>query len=380
MPVLDLATSENWFGFRPGMNRAEALEQLAKLQLEESESGDDYLTVGLGNTELELWFETKGAKRLRQLGVDGDVVWNDQAITGVRLDDALRALEPFERAPQWDINDATNDPFPVGVAGPPVPASGERLLAESTVWLPDKGIGLVVYEAVVSAVVWRQRDHLPDRFLGPVTDDQRQLSKRPDLADYLREKRLARPVAGVKRDPLVAFRVLLVVVCLVLLALVAGAGFREWLRWNNAPVLNGKFVAMDEVPRKKFFDQGPDFLRRHMPDDLRLRRELYRVDFLDPAGTPRSVLLEAADFYIAPHDPGEDVQLAFIAGNPPEAKGLSRARDAAFLRYFPRAIAVALLYWVGRMSLALLPKLPGVMEKLTAGRSPANDPDHPEVR
>ena len=379
----DLATARDWFGFRPGMTREEAEQHLDQSNLDQIENRDDYFSTSVDDVELEFWFETIGDERMRQLAASGDgVVWNGKPLTGVRIADALSIMEPLDSAPMWDLNDATNDPFPAGNVPPPGPVSGERLLEEATIWLPGRGIGLVVCDAMVTDVVWRQKRDVPKNLAGPVTEEHRQLSQRPDLEAYLREHRLARQKAeaAAKRDPLAVFQSLWTILCLGLLVWVGYFGFQEMQRWTGAQVLTGKFVSMAEVPRKKFFDSGPEDLRRLIPNDPVRKREMYEIEYLDPAGRSRIALLEAAEFYIPPHEAGEAVQIAFVDGDPPQVKGPSRAGDAAFLKYMPWAIGVGVVYIIGQWLIRFLPILLGFAAKTVSSKGPVVDPDRPELR
>jgi hypothetical protein len=379
----DLATARDWFGFRLGMTREQAEEHLDQSNLEETENREDSFSTAIGDVELECWFEITGEQRLRQLAVSGDgIVWNGKAITGVRIADALSAMEPLDSTPMWDLNDATNIPFPTGDVPLPGPPSGERLLEEATIWLPGRGIGLVVCDATIIEVVWREKRSVPKKLVGAVTDEHRQLSKRPDLEAYLREHRLARQQAeaAAKRDPLAPVQALWTFICLGLLAWIGYLGFQEMQRWTNAHRLTGKFVAVEQVPRKKFFDVGPERLRRLMPDDPVRKRELFHVEYLDPAGHSRTAMLEHGDFYIPPHEVGEEVQIAFVDGDPPQVKGPPRAGDAAFLKYMPWAIALGLAYVIGQWLIRLLPILLRFVAKSVSSKGTVVDPDRPELR
>jgi hypothetical protein len=379
----DLATARDWFGFKPGMTREQAEEHMDQSNLEMIENRDDYFSVAVDDVELEFWFETTGKQRMRQLSVCGDeVLWNGKALTGVRIADALSAMEPLDAAPMWDLNDATNIPFPTGDVTPPGPISGERLLEEATIWLPERGIGLVVCEASIMDVVWREKRDLPKNFVGPVTEDHRQLSKRSDLEAYLHEHRLARlkAAAAAKRDPLAPLQTLWTILCLGLLAWVGYLGFQEMQRWATARALTGKFISVEQVPRKKFFDVGPERLRRLMPDDPVRKREFYHIEYLDPAGRSRTAMLEGAEFYVPPRQEGEDVQIAFVDGDPPQVKGPSRASDAAFLKCMPWAMAVGVIYIIGQGLIRLLPVLGRFAAKSVSSKGMVVDPDRPELR
>jgi hypothetical protein len=380
-PSLDIADAESWFGLRPGMTRDQVLECLQAHGVDESDFDDGYIPTTIDGVGLDLWFEDDGAKRLRQISADdGTILWNGKPLLDARVDDALRAVEPLGRSPMWDATDVVGTPFPKAGNIPTGPFSDERLLEEGTVWLPDRGIGLAVCNGEIIGVAWRETRDLPAQFAGPVTEVQRQLSQRPDLGDYLRKTRAAQVRAATPKNPLAFLNTVLVIVCLALLGLVGRAGFHDMQRWNQAPIFTGKFVGMELVPRKKHFDLGPERLRRLMPDDPTRTREMYHVEYLDPAGRQQTVALEGADFYVPPRESGEDVQFAYIAGDPPEIKGPSRIRDAAFLDYLPWGIAVGVLFVVGQMVIGLLPRLLRLASRSLLPKRAPTDSDRPELR
>jgi hypothetical protein len=380
-PAFDIANADQWFGFRPGMTRPQTLEQIRKLGLQEAEYDDDYFSMAIGGVELEFWFQAGDPARLRQISADGgEIFWNNRPLLETRVDGALRTLEPLGRAPMWEANDATSEPFPEAVNAPAGAISDEALLEEGTIWLPERGLGLVVYDGEIAAVAWREVRDLPAQFAGPVTDAQRQLSKRPDIETYLREKRAARQRVNVPKTPFALLHGILVWVCLGLLAVVGWQGFQEMRRWNQAPTLTGKFLSMKEVPKKKFFDLGPERLRALMPDDPNQHRELFRIEYLDPSGHQQGATLEAAEFYVPPREPGEDVPIAYVAGEPPQVKGLSRAANAAFVEYMPWAIAVGIFYVIAQMSIGFLPGLLRLAGKAIVPPGGNVDHDRPELR
>lgn len=354
-PTLDLATANHWLGFRPGMTQAQVRERLQQLGIKEDLYSDDNLGAEVSGQRLEFWFEADGELRLRQIATYSEVVWNGRPIVNLTLDDALRATEPLNRAPMWEANDATDWPFPGPGEVPAGPVSDEKLLEEGTVWLPDRGLGLTMLQGKVSDIAWREPRDLPTQFAGPVTDAQRQLSKRLDLEKHLRDQAAAAERAARPKNPRNPLHILLICICIGLLAYVGYKGFQEMRLWNTAPTLTGKYVSAEEVPRKKHFDLGPEFIRKHMADDPTRHREMYRIQYLDPSGRPQAATLEGAEFYVPPREPGEEVQIAYVDGDPPRVKGLSRARDAAFIEYMPWAIAVGLLYVVGLFIFGIVP-------------------------
>jgi hypothetical protein len=297
----------------------------------------------------------------------------------VRLDEALRAMEPLGRSPMWATDDASDDPFGGGNRASTGPARDEQLLETGTVWLPDRGLGLVISEGGVIDLVWRETRDLPTQFAGPVTEAQRALSMRSDLSSYLRDQKDAQ-VAATPKDPKAPLHTVLVLICIGLLTFVGYKGFQEMRLWNGAVQLAGKFVSKEAEPRKKYLDIAPEAVRKHMPDDPRRTREMYNVVYLDPTSRRQSVKLEAAEFYVPPREEGEEVPLAYLDGDPPRVKGLSRASDAAFLEYFPWAIAVGIFYVVGLFSLRIVPLTWGTVVEMLLASNQGRDRDRPELR
>jgi hypothetical protein len=377
---LDIANLDNWYGFRPGMTRLQVMEGLKKLGLEIEAFSDDNLATTVNDHGVEFYFAMDGSERLRQVSLDSDdVSWNGKPLMDARLDDALRALEPFTSTPMWEASDAIADGFPDPSELPPGPVSDEGLLEKGTVWLPEGGLGLVICDAEVIGLAWRETRDLPARFAGPATEAQRQLSKRPDIEAYLREKRLGRTRAAAPKNPFAPLQTALVWVCLGMIAYVARLGFKEMKVWNTAPILSGKYVSLEKVPRKKHLDLGPEFLRQHMADDPTRYREMYQIEYLDPSGRPRTASIEGAEFYVPPRELGDEAQLAYVEGDPPRVKGPSRARDAAFVEYMPWAMAVGVFYLAGQFVLSFVPFAFCVLKGLAA-RKTTVDSDRPELR
>lgn len=376
---IDLANLDQWVGFRPGMTRAEVQEKLRQAGAEPKVYDDESQMADVGDLYLEFWFEPGDSGRLRQLATDSDVLWNGRSLMGARLDDALRAFEPFDQSPMWDTRDATDDPFSGATVAPTAPVTDESLLEEGTVWFPARGLGLALWRGEVMEIAWRVPRDLPAQFAGPVTDAQRQLSKRTDLDEHLLSKRPGASAATPK-TPGSILHTILVLVCLGLLAYIGRLGFQEMLRWHTAVTLEGQFVSKVEVPRKKYLDLGPEFIRRHIPDDPQSTRELYHVEYLDPTGRPQKATLEAAEFYIPPREPGEKVQIAYLAEDPPRVVGLSRLRDVAFIQYMPWAIAVGIFYIVAQAVLGFLPRLFKLLLKVIVPKSNTVVIDRPELR
>lgn len=379
---LEIAKLDHWLGFRPGMTRAEVEEKLRQAGVDPKTYGDDHFTGDVEDIYLQFWFETNGEKRLRQLATDGEILWNGRPVMNGRLDDALRALEPFDRQPMWEANDATEEPFPEPAAVPAAPVTDESLLEGGTVWLPERGLGLVVWRGEIMDLAWRGQRDLPTQFAGPVTEAQRQLSKREDLDEYLRSKQAPTATTSTTTPKGAGsyLQTILVWVCLGLLAYVGRLGFKEMQRWNSALTIEGQFISKQDVPRKKYLDLGPEFIRRYMPDDPQQYREMYRIGYLDPTGRPQEVTLEGAEFYVPPTEPGAKVDIAYLGENPPRIKGPSRVRDAAFIEYMPWAMAVGVFYLIMQIAIGFLPRLFKLLLKVVVPKGDTVVIDRPELR
>ncbi len=256
--MLDLAHATAWFGVRPGMTRAEVLEILrAQPGIELDTPEDEYATATTDDWEMDLWFSTDGADRLWQVSLDTPILcWNGQPLHEARLDDALRAMEPLGPA-MWTAQDVIGDPLPKPDDGP---VSHERLLGHGTLWLAERRLGIVVNDGAVVGVAWREPRDLPRQFAGSLTEEQRALSRRPDLADYLSEQRMKRFTVQRAQDPLARWRKFATVLLGAAVVAVIIMGIRESLRWSQAPVIQAKVVALEQVPYKAFRDFLPPAL------------------------------------------------------------------------------------------------------------------------
>lgn len=331
LPLTDIAHPETWFGFRPGMTRAEVMEKAKDLAVEFVSDEDETGAVTVNEQELEFWFATDGAQRVRQIAMAESIAWAGKPLTDARVDDALRAMEPLPDA-VWEANDAMGYPFPPADPTPSLPSTDEQLLEEGTIWLPDRGIGLVISQARVMGAVWRGSQDLPTQFAGPVTDTQRQISRRTDVEEYLWEKRRARNRVKIATSPLGWLRRAWTLVIIVVLALVARTGFQDTRRWAAAPVLTGRLVGMERGQAKHFLEYLPPSVTRYVPQRIltgalfgkRPETDIYRVEFVDPSGRRQAARLESAEFYVPPREAGEETQVIYLSGDPPRVKGPSR--------------------------------------------------------
>ena len=381
---LELAALEDSQGVRPGMPRAEVIAAMKQRGIETAPSGNNNLTATTDAWELEFSFADDGTERLRQIAIDGEeILWNGQPLVGVRLDGAWRTIGSPANA-VWEANDAIADPFPEMDGELLSPRSDEELIEEGTVWLPDRGLGFAVCEGEVYGVVWRATVDLPQHYSGPLTPAQRELSKRPDLEDHLRAKRAERYKLAVKKDPLSPVRTLVTIATIAALAWVGKLGFDESLVWNQAETLQAKFIAEEQVPMKQFRDYLPPALRWVVPPSRPVIVDAYRVEYIAPKTEAiGQVVLERGELYVPPQNPGDEVPVAYVAGDPPRVKGFSRARDSAFVEYVPWAIATGALWLLVHFALSFLPSVlpfaPKIIQRF-APSSVVKDPNRPELR
>lgn len=330
-PRVELSTGEPWRGLKPGMPRADAMRVLesAGAETRDDETDPGWVLAAAENWGMEMRFATDGMQPLRQLVLDDwESTWTGQPFANRPLHEALAVLGDAAHGASWRAEDAVNEPFedlkPPGVE----PVADEELLRDGTLWLPARGLGLVMCDGSVNEIVWRRPEDVPRDFIGPVTDAQRQLSARADLTEHLHKhfaaSRLASSGSIGASNPIQ--RVLTFLLAVVLINI----GFRAWQetqRWQAARTLPGKLVSIEKATRKPWVDR-------------------YTVEYNDPSGRPQTAVLEHGEFYVQPREPGDETQVAYLAGDPPRVKGLARARDSAFLEYIPKAITAGLIYIV----------------------------------
>lgn len=383
-PSLDLAKLDSWCGVRPGMTRNEVQEIMRRRGIEVQEYGADSLTAVADDWEISFDFTTDGRERLRQMTVDGDaILWEGQPLIGLQLDDAWRLLGSPTNA-VWQAADDQENTSAATDRDPATVLTDEELLDEGTMWLPERGLGLFIHQGEVLDVAWRAPQDLPARFDGPVTEAQRQLSKRPDLERHLDDWRSEQSKVEEKKDPLSLFRKSVTIIAIAALIMVGKKGFDEMRLWGDAPNLQAKFIAVENVPMKQFRDFLPPALRWLFPRGKPVMVEAYRVEFTTPEEVrPQQVVLDRGELYVPPENPGDEVPVAYVAGNPPRIKGLSRARDSAFVDYMPWAIAISLLWLAVHYLIGLLPAMfrivPRLMKRM-ASSGVIQDPDRPELR
>jgi hypothetical protein len=127
-----------------------------------------------------------------------------------------------------------------------------------------------------------------------------------------------------------------------------GIGVYAWQEqqaWQSAPTIRARVTAIDPLPAG--IGQKP-----------------IHVEFTDDTGRVQTGALESAEFYVDPSTVGEEVELRYLATEPPRFKGPARVHDAGFVRFTPWAIAAVAAYG------ALMSVLPGCKESEKCLRRP----------
>jgi hypothetical protein len=273
---------------------------------------------------MELRFEEDGAQRLRQLAIDdAGCLWAGRPFIDRPVHEALDAMGESGRGAKWRPEDAAYEAFDDLEELGAGPFRDETLLEDGTLWIPQRALGLTMCEGSVCDVVWRRAEDVPRQFAGPFTEAQRAISQRGDLADYLR----AQTTNVAKTKPWNPVQWVLMFLLIAVFAYLGREAWRETQRWQTAVTLPAQVVAIEKATSKPWMDH-------------------YRVRYTDPMGRTQVSRLERREFYVAPTEVGQEVQVAY-ASNPPEARGPSYGRDAAFLHYLPQFVGVFIVYWLG---------------------------------
>lgn len=316
------------------MLRSEVLRVLKErgAEIDDEDADAEWVLAMWDETNVEVFFAGEGEQPMRQVLVDDETsLWTGRPVVNEPLHVALGILGDAARDAGWRPECAGEERFtdlnPPGLG----PFSDEVLLYQGTLWLPRRNLGLVMCEGVVNSIVWRRSEDLPRQFVGPVTEVQKQISARSDREEYLwnciRKEASAKdpaPRSGLQGWLLLAF--------IAVLVWLGWQAFLEQQRWHTAPHIFGKVTEIVDTPKG-------------------LAKKIYRVSFPDYEGRAHTADLEPGEFYVSPTAVGEDVELAFVAGDPPRVMGPSRVRDAAFLRYVPWFIGATAAYLI--LSIAL---------------------------
>jgi hypothetical protein len=311
------------------MMRSEVKRLLEAAGAEISEDDTDpewMLAMWEEGAGFELFFVGEGEQPLRQIILDdGETSWSGRKFIGEPLHKALAVIGDAAIGAGWRPEGAADERFADLNPPAPGPFADESLLDEGTLWLPRRNLGLVMCSGVINVVVWRRPEDFPRQLVGPVTEVQKQITARPDCEEYLRlrvseiSQEASAKMSGSQKVLLLAF--------ILVLGWLGWQAFLEQQRWQTAGRVLGRVSEIVETPGK-------------------MAGKVFRVTFPDREGRQHSADLETGEFYIAPTTVGEEVELAFVDGNPPRVMGLSRVGDAAFLRYVPWFIGATAGYTI----------------------------------
>jgi hypothetical protein len=327
---IDLSSAETWNSLRPGMMRSEVVRALeaAGAEISEDDTDPEWMLAMWDEGGFELFFAGEGEQPLRQIILDDEEsLWGGQEIIGEPLHKALAVIGDAASGAGWRPECAADERFADLNPSTAGPFADESLLDEGTLWLPRRNLGLVMCSGMVNVVIWRRPEDFPRQLVGSVTEAQKQITARPDCEEYLRKRVSEISSAQTVSEKNSGAQNWLILAFLLVLALLGWQAFLEHERWQTAGRVLGKVTGIVETPGK-------------------LTSKAFRVSFPDRQGVQHTVDLEPGEFYVAPTAVGEEVELAFVEGNPPRVMGLSRVRDAAFLRYVPWFIAAAAGYTI----------------------------------
>jgi hypothetical protein len=332
----DISTLDSWHGLRPGMPRTEAMALIEKAGLKTTRKADepDWLRVD-GTWGMELRFNGEnGSERVWQLSVEDErkYAWHGKKLLGAHLHQALQIVKQVAGGAGWRVEDAVCEPNANPAANVSDPPSNELLLSEGTLWLPDKGLGLVMADGVVTDVVWRDPSDVPRPFASRLTDEQLELSRRPDLGEHLLaswKQRIQQPPPSRNRN---VIEVVLAILLVLSLAYIGWKAWQEMMSWQKAANVPGRVLNIENKTGKR-------------------TEKLYHVEYTDPSGHNQVVTLERPDFYVEPREIGETVIVCVVGDAPPHVRGPARAKDAAFLTYMPWAIGLMAVYFIARLVL-----------------------------
>ena len=305
---------------------------------------------------MELYFTGAAEEeRVWQLSVEHeeDYHWGGKPLLDTPLHRAFQTVRKVCGGAGWRAEDAASEPYGRSDgSGASDNTTNEDLLREGTLWLPEVGIGLAMADGTVCDVVWRNPSDVPQPFASRVTDEQLELSRRPDLGEHLLaswKQRIQPPPPSRNRN---ALEVALAILLVLSLAYIGWKAWQEMMSWQKAANIPGRVLNIETKPGKR-------------------AEKLYHVEYKDESGRNQVVTLERPDFYVAPREAGETVIVCVVGDNPPRVKGPARAKDAAFLTYMPWAIGVLLFYFLVRLVLYF--RAPGSLKGKIIGLLNSND-------
>jgi hypothetical protein len=300
------------------MSRVDVQAALEIAEVGSDEDANDPEWMVIREWGMELRFAEDAEQRLRQMALDHPRFrWSGKALLDQPLHLALAALGGAARDAGWRPESALLTEFDDLELLPPGTYADESLLREGTLWLPTARLGLVMSDGHVRALAWREAADVPRSTVGGVTEAQLDLCKRPDLRNYLH---FWRP-----RHQMTTLEVMLTGVFILTLLGIGVYAWQEQQAWQSAPTIRARVTGLDPLPPG--IGQKP-----------------IHVEFTDKSGVVRAGSLESAEFYVDPSAVGEEVELRYLATEPPRFKGPARVHDAGFVRSTPWVIAAVAAY------------------------------------
>jgi hypothetical protein len=292
---------------------------------------DDETFFFRDGTDMELVFDEDN--RLFQIAVElaDRFQWAGRRVLDVPLHEALLAMQAVVGGAGWRLEDAVSDPL--GETAPPSDAavpSDAKLLYEGTLWLPGPGLALMLCEGAVCEIAWREPRHVPKPLLRGVSPEQLEWSQSPDRGEALRAQMLQEHKAAV---PAAQKWVNWAAMVLIAASLVIAWGAIQ--DYRAAPILKGTFESVTHI-------EGGG-------------REIFLTNYVDPQGNPQMARLEQADFYVPPREPGAEVEIRYLGGDPPAVFGVARGGSPVFEALLPTLGIMVSLY----LGLVILTKILG---------------------
>jgi hypothetical protein len=313
-----------------GATRDEVACRLAEKNIVlEGEAEDDRLWIE--ELDAELRFKTTQPPVLWEILVEDDRLrFASLSVIGKRLAEIVDLLGVSDAETLWRLERNDESGAENGALVPEFPTTDNMLLDRGTLWIPTLGLGLGMAGGEITTVRLRKPEESPKRGLGPLTPAQRELSARQDLSGYL--LRRGRPIS--RRASVVPGALGSALAAALALLFWEAIGYQR--QWNNAPVVEGRVIAV-KPPGATF------------PDE-------FTIAYRDLTGGEHQVVFKPADVYVL-REVGEKVEVRFLPETPDQPLGPARVRDAAFLKYAPWGIGIVAVYLVLQLSAAAIGRM-----------------------
>jgi hypothetical protein len=304
-----------------GASRGTVLQRLRDADIDYDADDGAPAHVELPDMDVELTFERGPVGTLIQIAVQDDrVQFGTRHVLRCRLHEITELLDVREGETVWRMDEDPNLSLLPDRPTTQGPVSDRELLESGTLWVQPLGLGLRLWRGVLYEIYLRRPEHVPAEGAGRLTADQLALSRREDLDRVFETPRP--PEHGLRR-------LIRIVASGLLFAALGGIIWQaaEFQRqWHAAPTAQAKIVAVN-----------PD-----SPDTIPTE---FIVAYQDQQGGEHQAALGLADIYV-PKQVGETVELKYLPDEPDRPLGPGRVSDAAFVKFFPWAIAAFALYLV----------------------------------